>query len=214
MDIDNKFTWSSLNLYFPEWSKNMSENERRLYLPEEVQLNKDGKINATYRNSYLLEIYLNQEIPKWMSAKGREMVERMYKDLSQKVYEDVVKQLDSSYEIFEKWRDFVMKLNRYVFWTGNLQDRLGFENVNNEVFLYDCYRFYTNHESEMNRPTEVLKKVSELPKDSLNEKWMKYYNLNEKIDDGKIIGKDLNECIKNADEIYRIAEELKALDFN
>lgn len=212
MGNEDEFTWSNISLGFPEWSDQMSEKTLKSCFPALPQFS-NNKINATYKDSYLLEMHLNQNIPKWAFKKEQKMLETIYWELSKKVYNEVTEELDKSFETLESWRKFIQK-NDGNRWIGNLQDHLDFVQEYNKVSLYDYYRFNLNSETKNNCPTDILQKIKKLPKDSLNEKWKEYYQLTEFIGEkNEIKGETLAECISNANKIYIIAPRLKELRF-
>jgi hypothetical protein len=216
MDNDFKFTWSRMSLCFPEHKEDMNRIGMKFnpYYPESPKFMNDN-ISFAYKKDYGVQMFLNQPIEHWLQIAPEEVrlaVEKMHSDLSHKLYEETIKDLNSSFDIFEGWRKFITK-NKNGVWEGNLKDHIDFQNSGGMIGLYDYYRFYINGDSKNNCPLDRLNKIGKLPKDSLNEKWKVYSKLAEKVSKEEIIGKDLVECVKNADDIYKRADELRDLKF-
>jgi hypothetical protein len=216
-----KFTWSRIGLCFPEWKIDMKQTEFDHYFPSIPDFS-GGQISFRYKDDYGIQVHLNQIIEPWLEIapeKVKTAVSKMHSDLSHKLHAEVVKDLDSSINILESWRKFVNRREKGD-WVGNLQNTLDFSNQNDEITLGDYYRFYINSESKNNCPTDILHKINKLPEDSLNEKWRKYTTLARivlkrpyKNQSNEITGQTFLECVANANEIYKIADELKELKF-
>jgi len=221
MSDEFKFTWERMNLCFPEWKRDMTEVKFNNYFPKSPDFSGE-QVSFAYKKEYGVQMFLNQTIPVWIKETSKEecvMIERMYLDLSYKLYNETVMELDGSFKIIEGWRQFIAKHDGNK-WIGNLSDHLDFKNEGKLITLGDYYKFYINSDYKNNSPTDILHKIQKLPADSLNEKWKKYAELTENISKGinkdnsnEITGSSLAECISNADEIYKFASELKELKF-
>lgn len=211
------FTWSKINLHFPECRTDPTGIEESFWKEflQKPEFRKDY-IRVLF-GDYGLSIHLNQKIPNWVGEKEKRGVEKIYANLSKEIYREVADELTKSYEIFESWREFVQKWDAKNGWVGNLQNNIKFTNFGTGVSHGDYYTNYPNSSIKLNSPTSVLNRIGNLPKDSLNETWKKYQNLSKNVFYGgenrcnSITGKTLTDCIQNADEIYKIAPELKKL---
>jgi len=218
-----KFTWERMSLSFPENKEDMNRiaMEFDQYYPQSPDFS-NNQISFAYKEEYGIQMHLNQIIEPWIETASKDIkapILRMYSDLSHKLYNETIKELDASFEVLEGWRKFIAK-NDKGYWEGNLQNQIDFRNGRNIITLGDYYKFYINSNCKDNCPTDILHKIQKLPKDSLNEKWKKYYELSENVSKGidrntsnEIIGDNFAECIKNADIIYKMADELKKLKF-
>jgi len=223
MDNDFKFTWSRMSLCFPENKKDLDSigMQFNIYYPKSPDFS-EGQISFAYKKDYGVQMFLNQTIEPWLETAPediRKIILKTHSDLSHKLYGETLKELDVSFDILEGWRKFVSKYAEGG-WVGHLSNHLDFQNKGNMITLGDYYKFYVNSDSKNNSPTDILHKIGKLPENSLNEKWKKYFELSKNIEGrenknstGEIIGKDFAECIKNADEIYKIADELRDLKF-
>jgi hypothetical protein len=221
MDDCFKFTWLRMSLCFPEWKEDMLESDFSCCFPKSPNFSSE-QISFAYKNEYGIQMFLNQTIPLWIknaSEKEYAMIEKMHSDLSHKLYNEFIKELDSSFETLEGWRKSISKHNGRA-WEGNLSNHLDFKNENNTITLGDYYKFYINSDRKNNSPTDILHKIGKLPKDSLNKTWKKYTEFVENVQrrenkntTNKITGRNLTECIKNADTIYKMASELEQLEF-
>jgi len=108
MNDETKFTWSRIGLAFPEWKNGITEKEYNLCFPKTPKYQGE-KINSSIEN-YGLEITLAQEFPKWINE-DKKMIEKIYRDLSEKVYKEVLHEFNKSLPIFESWRKFIQKHN-------------------------------------------------------------------------------------------------------
>jgi hypothetical protein len=213
MDEDFKFTWETMSLCFPEWKANLLKTDKfENYFAKHPDFS-NNQINFQYKGDYGIQIFLNQKMPDWTPKESEvyKMLSKMNLESSKRLYEKTLGELDESFDILESWRKFVVKYNGKE-WEGNLSNHLDFENEGNTVSLWDYYRFYNNSDCKDNSPTGILRKIKKLPRDSLNETWKKYAELAKDTSKNAITGRTLGECIKNADEIYKIAQELKALN--
>jgi hypothetical protein len=223
MDNDFNFTWSRMNLCFPENKKDLDSIGMQfdIHYPQTPDFSK-GQISFAYKKDYGVQMFINQTIEPWLETAPEETkkaISKMHSDLSHKLYENTIKELDVSFDILEGWRKFVSKYAEGG-WVGHLQNHIDFKNEGSIISLGDYYKFYINSDSKNNSPTDILHKIQKLPEDSLNDKWKKYFKLTENVSRredknmaNEIIGKDLAECVKNADEIYKIADELRDLKF-
>jgi hypothetical protein len=207
----NEFTWSGISLAFPEWKEDMLNKQYQICFPKLPKFS--GERISLDLNDYGIDIILNQNIPNWISD-DKTRIKKMYKDLSKKVLEEISSEFKKSLPILESWRNFIQKHDGHT-WVGNLQNHLDFTQKYGKINLYDYYKFYVNSDQKNNSPIKIIKKIKNLPKDSLNEKWKKYYALTEIVgEENEITGKTLTECISNADKVYKMADELKELNFN
>ncbi len=209
-----KFTWDTLSICFPEWREGIKNETFNQEFPSNPNFS-NACIQFSYNNDYGIEVRLNQPISKWIQAAPEEIrnpILRMHSDLSHKLYQEIMKDLHVSMPTIDRWREYVAK-NTNGIWEGHLQNHIDFEKESFGVKLWDYYKLYINNDSKDNSPTGILQKIQKLPLDSLNEKWQRYAKLAKNSYKEAIIGKDFAECVRNADEIYRIADELKALKF-
>ena len=207
------FDWSRISFWFPEFDP--TEACKPKHSPE----CKNGVINFSMENKYGGQIFLNQETPQWISdnqhSSENQQLALIYRGLCGEVYQQVLNELTESMPIFKKWRTFISKFNGRE-WVGQLQNNLSFGNSSGGVNMGDYYSFYNVSESE--HPTDKLHLIGKLPKKLLNEQGKKYHRIAQnvfKTPKGRsnlISGKNLIDCIKNADEIYTIANELKQLE--
>ncbi len=210
-----EFSWSKINLCFPEYFEHPL-HDKELFLGEYPFTPKFYLSSVSFRlnKEYGIQLFSNKEIPDLLKDKDTKVngknIEEFYLDSFKEVYNIVLKELNNSLETFESWRPFISKYDGNE-WKGNLQDHIEFVNQNNEIKHFDYYRL--NGRS----PTDKLIKIGKIPKEALNKKFLKYYEISQNVlygGEGKcnsITGKTLTECIKNADKIYRMAPELKEL---
>lgn len=212
--------WERFNLYFPQWEVvDEKTKEEGLIFGNFSENAVFGKIqiNFLFKENYGVELKFNSVIPDWI-PKTNEITE-IYKTLTKKIYENVIGELNNSFETFENWRKFFV--NQYIESKGaiGLQDNLSFVNEGDKISLGDYYSIgREGMEGYPISPTDKLVKIRNLPKKSLNEKWLEYFELSKYVTDpgrrdtsNSIIGSSISNCVKKADKIYKIAGELKNL---
>jgi len=214
------FDWTTLNLMFPEWGIDAQTGKREEGYWKNFQEKpkySHGSIQFLF-GDYGMDIKL-PTIPLWITQ--TDSLKEDYLKFSQKLYQDVLKNLDDSLNILEGWKKFVQKFDvAQKQWMGRLQDFLQFTRQSNgSVAMYDYYHVADVGNNSVSF-ANILSKVKSLPKNSLNEKWLKYRSLSDYVGDGSfsgscgnIIGTTLKECIKNANEIYSHAQELGELKY-
>ena len=212
----DEFNWKNMTICFPEFFSGIDSNG----YPDQPRF-MERKIEFRLNKEYGIELYLNQEIPKWIKGINeidQETIKNKYKELSEKVYEDVSFDLNQSLEIFENWRNFILKFDKSKGWIGNLQSHIEFSNELNQVYYPDYYSYYLKEKSLS--PTDVLLRINKIPQEGLNHTWKRYWDISKDVFSRNgnescnfIKGKNLIECIRNADNIYKVAPEIKSLDF-
>jgi len=212
----DRFDWQRVNVYFPEWSTNSNGAKKEIYWE-----NFTGGGNLPYwRIDFLLREYgvelVLPAIPKWLdfdeTKVGEKSLKDFYKELSHSVHMSVVNELEGSFGILESWRKFVKRYNGRE-WVGNLADHLEFRREGERVCLFDYYSF-----GDGDRLTDKLVRIGNLPEHSLNDAWLNYLRLVQNIfsSDRKgtinsIVGLSISDCVKKADEIYQVADQLRDL---
>jgi len=209
------FDWSRIGFWFPEFDKDGA------FIPEPNPRYNNGVINFSMENGYGGQIFLNQEIPKWIEDnKGlinKDKLNKYFENNSKKIYHRVLNELTEALPIFEKWRKFISKHNGRE-WVGNLQNNLGFENTHGGVNMGDYYTFYINSQNP-EHPTGRLFLIGKTPSELLNKEALEYHRMSKNVTKGGkmmsnlISGKSLIDCIRNADEIYEVADELRDIEF-
>ncbi|MDP2672415.1 MAG: hypothetical protein Q8O84_01240 [Nanoarchaeota archaeon] len=212
------FTWSRMNLLFPEYFKEPLHDKASLL--KSYPISPEFSLNSVcfrVNKEYGVQLFQNQEIPDWLKKEdikvnGKSIEEFFYKSF-EKVYNEVQKDLKNSFEIFESWRSFIKKFNNKE-WKGNLQSHIEFvkDRDDDEIRYFDYYRYGSGNMY----PTDKLLKIKKIPKESLNEKFLEYYKLSQNILSGEgkcnsVTGKSIYDCVKNVDKIYKVAPELEKL---
>ena len=215
------FDWGKITLAFPEYNfespGSTKEGFDRNY-PQEPKFT-NGKVDFRFEKEYGIQLFLNHTIPSWIkSLEKPRFIEEVYQKLSEKVYNEILGELERNFWIFENWRKFVQKFDKVKGWGGNLQNNIEFTNESRIIYHPDYYQIYPDGENI--HPTDILLKIGKIPKNFLNEDMKQYHDICENVHNGEgkgccnqITGKTLTECISNADKIYNLASKLGELDF-
>ena len=133
-NLQDKFTWERMGLFFPEWANDSVTGVKEDIFWKDLSESPtfiDGRVSFLFNRDYGIEISLRHEIPKWLplgeTTIGTQTIKEHYKELSQGVYEDVSAQLNSSFGVFESWRPFIKSWNG-IEWRGHLSSNLSFNN--------------------------------------------------------------------------------------
>src|SRR3989304_12900 len=224
-DLTTSFTWDRIAVCFPEWATDLKTGKKEMIpwkgFPQNPKFN-NGTIDFLYKNDYGIQIFLGQSIPGWIPEEKTRVngkpIKQYYEGLSRQVYREVVSQLDLSFDILESWRHYVKKYDGRE-WRGHLQDHIDFEKSHDGVVLWDYFNLddFERSTGHSESPTDRIVKILKLPRNALNEKWLKYAELSVFVEENpgesttnKIVGSSIYECVKRADEIYKMVEELKS----
>ena len=81
----DEFNWKNMTICFPEFFSGIDSNG----YPDQPRF-MERKIEFRLNKEYGIELYLNQEIPKWIKGINeidQETIKNKYKELSEKEYE-------------------------------------------------------------------------------------------------------------------------------
>jgi len=220
-----ELNWERVLLLFPEFDINPETGKKGVIWDGYEKETNFGKnpINFLFRKEYGVQLFL-EKIPDWIPLEDAKVgglsLRGYYNQLGKKIYDGVLAELNESFETLEFWRGFVKKYDKTKGkWVGSLSDHLEFVKKNSQVMLWDYYHLNPKGDEKFNSPTSRLVEIEKIPKWITNKSLSKYRDLAEYVVESEspnscneIIGGSISECVKRANEIYQVAQELGELE--
>lgn len=207
--MNDDFTWSRLNIFFPEY---FLENKE---FPKAPTVNSKGLVHFQLDN-YGMEIYLSQKIPDWLA--GITSVENLYHAHAKTVLKELRPELEEILPIIDSWRPHLKYKDDNGF-AGNLEKDVEFVKRKDGVSYLDYWLMNeTDSRGFPIHPTDKVLAIGKLPRDSLNEKWLKAYDFAKQVihisgtNCNEILGVNAIECAIRANELYDSIPELEKLE--
>jgi hypothetical protein len=207
--MNEDFTWSRLKIFFPEYFKD--DNSRVFSKAPKVE---NGKVSFKWAD-YGVEVYLNQKIPQWLT--GITSIDNIYHALAKMVIRDH-SELEGLLPIIDGWRPNLKYLIGNGWYLGHLEKDIEFIKRKDGISYLD---YWVMNEKDIRgipiHPTDKILAIGKLPRDSLNEKWLRVYDFAKYIfsqagkNCNEIMGSSIIDCATIANEIYDSVPELEKL---
>lgn len=207
--MNEEFTWSRLKIFFPEYfsvypDRKLSKNPKM-----------DNGIASFQLDNYGMEVHLGR-IPQWLA--GITSVDNLYHAHAKTVIKDLRPELEEVLQVVDAWRPHI-KYKDDNGWKGNLEKDLEFVKRKDGVSYLDYWLMNENDSRGFPiHPTDKILAIGMLPRDSLNEKWLKAYGFAKNVIhiDGtncnEIMGTNIVDCAAKANELYDSVPELEKLE--
>jgi hypothetical protein len=208
--MNEEFTWSRLKIFFPEYFSGYSSR----ILPKIPQI-ENGKASFRFDN-FGVEVSLSQKIPPWLT--GITSVENLYYAHAKTILKDIRPELEEVLQIIDGWRPNI-KYKDDNGWTGNLEKDVQFVKRKDGASYLDYWLMNeTDSRGFPIHPTDKVLAIGKMPRDSLNEKWLKAYGFAKHIvhisgtNCNEVLGTNIVDCATRANELYESVPELEKLE--